>query len=100
MLAELARELAQVQPDRPCGLYEYPIWFWDPRLWRIRDLFELRVCIVRMDKFRVRKYEALAAYRSQITNLPGERDTAALRRGFLRQFLGREETFFEIISPR
>jgi LmbE family N-acetylglucosaminyl deacetylase len=100
VLAELARELAQVQPDRPCGLYEYPIWFWDPRLWRIRDLFELRVCIVRMDKFRVRKYEALAAYRSQITNLPGERDTAALRRGFLRQFLGREETFFEIISPR
>jgi LmbE family N-acetylglucosaminyl deacetylase len=99
VLAELARELAQVRPGHPCGLYEYPIWFWDPRLWRIRDLLELRVCMVRMDEFRIRKHEAIAAYRSQITNLTGERDRAALRRGFLRQFLGPEETFFEIISP-
>jgi LmbE family N-acetylglucosaminyl deacetylase len=100
VLGELARELAQVRPGRPCGVYEYPIWFWDPRLWRIRDLRKLRVCIVRMDEFRIRKHEAIAAYRSQVTNLAGERERAALRRGFLRQFLGPEETFFEIISPR
>jgi hypothetical protein len=52
-----------------------------------------------MDEFLIRKHEAIAAYRSQITNLPGGRDRAALRRGFLRQFLGREEPFFEIIRP-
>jgi LmbE family N-acetylglucosaminyl deacetylase len=98
-LAELARELAQVRPDRTCGLYEYPIWFWDPRLWHVRDLLELRICIVRMDEFRIRKHEAIAAYRSQVTNFTGERDGAALRPGFLRQFLRPEETFFEIISP-
>lgn len=99
VLAELARELAQVRPGRRCGLYEYPIWFWDPRLWRVRDLLELRICIVRMDEFHSRKHEAIAAYRTQVTNFTGERDGAALRRGFLRQFLGPEETFFEIISP-
>jgi LmbE family N-acetylglucosaminyl deacetylase len=99
VLAELARELAQVRPGHPCWLYEYPIWFWDPRLWRVRDLLQLRVCIVRMDEFRIRKHAAIAAYRSQLANFTGERDRAALRRGFLRQFLGPEETFFEIISP-
>lgn len=99
VLAELARELGQVRPGRRCGLYEYPIWFWDPRLWRVRDLLELRICIVRMDEFHRRKHEAIAAYRTQVTNFTGERDGAALRRGFLRQFLGPEETFFEIISP-
>jgi hypothetical protein len=51
-----------------------------------------------MDEFRIAKHEAIAAYRSQVTNFTGERDGAALRRGFLRQFLGPEETFFEIIS--
>ena len=99
VLAELARELAQLRPGRPCRLYEYPVWFWDPRLWRVRDLLDLRVCIVRMDEFRIRKHEAIAAYHSQVTNFTGEPDGAALRRGFLRQFLGPEETFFEIISP-
>jgi LmbE family N-acetylglucosaminyl deacetylase len=98
-LAELARQLAQVRPGRPLRLYEYPIWFWDPRLWRIRDLLELRVCIVRIDEFRIRKHEAIAAYHSQISNLAGKQGRAALRRGFLRQFLRPEETFFEIISP-
>jgi LmbE family N-acetylglucosaminyl deacetylase len=98
-LAELTRELAEVRAGRPSRLYEYPIWFWDPRLWRVRDLLELRICIVRMDGFRARKREAIAAYRSQVTNFTGERDGAALRRGFLRQFLGPEEIFFEIISP-
>jgi hypothetical protein len=35
-----------------------------------------------MDEFRIRKHEAIAAYRSQITNFTGERDRAALRRSF------------------
>jgi len=96
VLAELARELVRTRPDRLRALYEYPIWFWDPRLWRIRNLLELRVRIVRADEFRVRKCQAIAAYRSQVTNLSGERGSAALRRGFLRQFLQPEETFFKI----
>jgi LmbE family N-acetylglucosaminyl deacetylase len=93
VLAELGRELAQLRPERPLALYEYPIWFWDPRLWRIRDLLELRTCVVRTEEFRIRKREAIAAYRSQVTDLVGER---GLGRGFLRQFLQPEETFFEI----
>jgi hypothetical protein len=44
----------------------------------------------------VRKSQAIAAYRSQVTDLSGERGSAALRRGFLRQFLQPEETFFKI----
>jgi LmbE family N-acetylglucosaminyl deacetylase len=99
VLAELARELGQMRPGRPCWLYEYPIWFWDPCLWRIRDLLQLRVCVVRMDEFSIRKHEAIAAYRSQVSSFAGDREGAALRRGFLRQFLGSEETFFKIISP-
>jgi LmbE family N-acetylglucosaminyl deacetylase len=65
-LAEAARELAQARAQRLRGFYEYPVWFWDRRLWRIRDLFDLQVRIVRMDEFRLRKREAIAAYRSQI----------------------------------
>lgn len=42
VLAELGRELAQARPDRFPVLYEYPIWFWDPRIWRITHLLELR----------------------------------------------------------
>ena len=77
-------------------LYEYPIWFWDPRIWRVRDLLALRPRIVRTGEFRLRKHEAIAAYRSQVTNLLGETRRAPLRRGFLRQFLQAEEIFFEI----
>jgi LmbE family N-acetylglucosaminyl deacetylase len=95
-LAKVARELAQARAQRLQGFYEYPVWFWDPRLWRIRDLFDLQVRIVRMDEFRLRKREAIAAYRSQITNLAGGRGGAPLRRRFLRQFTGYEEIFFEI----
>jgi LmbE family N-acetylglucosaminyl deacetylase len=95
-LAEVARELAQTRAQRLQGFYEYPVWFWDPRLWRIRDLFDLQVRIVRMDEFRLRKREAIAAYRSQITNLTGGRGGAPLRGRFLRQFTGYEEIFFEI----
>ena len=90
--------MAQARENRRCGLYEYPIWFWDPRRWHIRDLLELRVCIVRTEEFRLRKREALAAYRSQITNLSGEPGPAPLRDGFLRQFLRPEEVFFEVVS--
>jgi LmbE family N-acetylglucosaminyl deacetylase len=99
VLAELARELARARPDRLRALYEYPIWFWDPRLWRVRDFLKLRICIVRVEEFRIRKHEAIAAYRSQVTDFAGERNWPALRPGFLRQFQGHEETFFEIISP-
>jgi LmbE family N-acetylglucosaminyl deacetylase len=96
VLAELGRELAQARRDRFPVLYEYPIWFWDPRIWRVTRLLQLRTRIVRTEEFRTRKREAIAAYRSQVTNMLGETRRAPLRRGFLRQFLQAEEIFFEI----
>jgi LmbE family N-acetylglucosaminyl deacetylase len=96
VLAELGRELAQARRDRVPVLYEYPIWFWNPRIWRVTPLLQLRTRIVRTEEFRTRKREAIAAYRSQVTNLLGETRRAPLRRGFLRQFLQAEEIFFEI----
>jgi LmbE family N-acetylglucosaminyl deacetylase len=99
VLAELARELAQTRRDRIPVVYEYPIWFWDPRIWRVRDLLELRPRIVRMGEFRIRKHDALAAYHSQVTNLVDERGPAPLRKGFLRQFLQPQEIFFEVPVP-
>lgn len=95
VLAELARELAQARRDRCPVLYEYPIWFWDPRIWRVTPLLALRTRIVRTEEFRTRKREAIAAYRSQVTNLTGETGSAPLRKGFLRQFLQPEEIFFK-----
>jgi LmbE family N-acetylglucosaminyl deacetylase len=96
VLAELGRELAQARRDQVPVLYEYPIWFWDPRIWRVRDLLALRPRIVRMEEFRMRKHEAIAAYRSQVTNMIAETSSAPLRKGFLRQFLQSEEIFFEV----
>jgi LmbE family N-acetylglucosaminyl deacetylase len=96
VLAELARELVQTRRDRVPVLYEYPIWFWDPRIWRLRDLGELRPRIVRTEKFRMRKREAIAAYRSQVTNMIAGAGPAPLRKGFVRQFLQPEEIFFEV----
>lgn len=49
-----------------------------------------------MEELRVRKREAIAAYRSQVTDVAVETGSAPLRRGFLRQFLQTEEIFFEI----
>jgi LmbE family N-acetylglucosaminyl deacetylase len=99
VLAELARELAQARHDCAPMLYEYPIWFWDPRIWRVRDVLELRPRIVRTDEFRMRKHEAIAAYRSQVTNLMSGTDPPPLRKGFVRQFLYPEEIFFEVGFP-
>jgi LmbE family N-acetylglucosaminyl deacetylase len=96
VLAEVARELACARRDRFPKLYEYPIWFWDLRLWRVRDLLKLRTRVVRAGEFQIGKREAIAAYRSQVTNLTGEAGWATLRKGFLRQFLQPEETFFEV----
>ena len=98
VLAELGRELAQARRDRFPVLYEYPIWFWDPRIWRGARLLELRPRIVRTEEFRTRKREAIAAYRSQVTNSIGEMRRVPLRQGFLRQFLQAEEIFFEVRS--
>jgi LmbE family N-acetylglucosaminyl deacetylase len=96
VLAELARELAQTRRGRVPTLYEYPIWFWDPRIWRVRDLLKLRPRIVRTEEFRMRKHQAIAAYRSQVTNMMSETGSPPLRRGFVRQFLQPEEIFFEV----
>jgi len=100
VLAELGRELAQACRDRVTVLYEYPIWFWDPRVWRVRDLLGLRPRFVRTEEFRMRKRDAIAAYRSQVTNAMVETRSAPLRNGFLQQFLQAEEIFFKIGVPR
>jgi hypothetical protein len=50
ILAELGRELAQARRDRFPVLYEYPIWFWDPRILRVRHLLELSTRTLRMGK--------------------------------------------------
>jgi LmbE family N-acetylglucosaminyl deacetylase len=100
VLAELGRELAHARSDRFPVLYEYPIWFWDPRIWRVKHLLGLRTRIVQTENFLMRKREAIAAYRSQVTNWTGEPNGATLRQGFLRQFQQPEETFFEVIGPR
>jgi LmbE family N-acetylglucosaminyl deacetylase len=97
VLAELARQLVQTHRDRVPVLYEYPIWFWDPRILRIRHLLELHTRIVRTEEFRIRKRQAIAAYCSQVMNLTGEAEWTKLRQGFLRQFLQPEETFFEVL---
>jgi LmbE family N-acetylglucosaminyl deacetylase len=101
VLAELARELAQTcrGRDRVLTLYEYPIWFWDPRIWRVRDLLKLRPRIVRTEEFRMRKHQAIGAYRSQVTNMISETGSPPLRRGFVQQFLQPEEIFFEVRIP-
>jgi LmbE family N-acetylglucosaminyl deacetylase len=100
VLAELARDLAWARRDRSPEVYEYPIWFWDPRIWRVKHLLGLRPRKVRTENFLPRKREAIAAYRSQVTNLTGETSGAPLRPNFLRQFLQPEEIFFEKIGSR
>jgi LmbE family N-acetylglucosaminyl deacetylase len=97
VLAEVAREAAQARCGRFPVLYEYPIWFWDPLMWRLSYLLKLRTRIVRMEEFRMGKREAIAAYRSQVTSLSGGTCSTPLRQGFLRQFLQPEEIFFEVI---
>jgi LmbE family N-acetylglucosaminyl deacetylase len=69
VLAELGRELAQARRNRLPVLHEHSIWFWDPWTWQLGQLLELRTRILGMEEFRMRKREAIAAYRSQVTNL-------------------------------
>jgi LmbE family N-acetylglucosaminyl deacetylase len=96
VLAQIARELAQSRRGCNPVLYEYPIWFWDPRIWRAKNLLKLRIRVVRTEEFRLRKREAISAYRSQVTNIIGKTGAAPLRSGFVRQFLQLEEIFFEV----
>jgi LmbE family N-acetylglucosaminyl deacetylase len=97
VLAELGRELAEASRDCFPRLFEYPIWFWDRRMLSIKHLLELRVRTVQIAQFLMRKHKAIAAYRSQVTNAIGAAGWTA-RPGFLRQFLGREEIFFEVLK--
>jgi hypothetical protein len=73
--------------------------FWDPRIWRVKDLGELRPRIVRTEEFRMRKHEAIAAYHCQVTNMITGAGSAPLRNGFVRQFIQPEEIFFEVQFP-
>jgi LmbE family N-acetylglucosaminyl deacetylase len=97
VLAELGRELVQARRYRFPRLFEYPIWFWDRRILNIKHLLQLRVRTVQIAQFLKRKHKAIEAYRSQVTNSIGAAGWTA-RPGFLRQFLRREEIFFEVLE--
>ena len=94
-LSQIGRQLAQARQDGSLLLYEYPVWFWDPRILRVRHMRKLRTRIVRMGEFRARKREAIAAYRSLVTRFIGEPGWTA-HRSFLRRFLQPEEIFFDV----
>jgi LmbE family N-acetylglucosaminyl deacetylase len=97
-LSEIGRTLAE-RYNRMI-LYEYPIWFWHPSVWRLGYFLKLRPRTVETGHFVLRKREAIEAYRSQVTNLAGEPSWATLRSSFLEQFLQREEIFFEVAASR
>jgi LmbE family N-acetylglucosaminyl deacetylase len=96
VLARTTRDLVKARVG--IKFYEYPVQFWDPRLWRVRQLRERRIRRVRADKFLARKSQAITAYRSQVTDLSGGRNGAVLSKLFLKRFLRREEVFFEIVA--
>ena len=91
--------------------FEYPIWFWDASSWarpgspawrKAVDVLVGPPSMVRhTDVYRLplgphatAKASAVAAYRSQTTNLTGEADWATFDRRFLRNFLDHDELFF------
>lgn len=92
-------------------IYEYPIWFWDPKAWIDPDvralrmtsqlamrplaaLFTLHPVIVRSDGHIERKREAILAHRSQTENITGEPGWRTLDRNMLDAFLAPYELFF------
>jgi hypothetical protein len=97
ILAEVGRELARVRRDRPLLVYEYPIWFWDPKILGIGELLKLRVRIVRMEQLRARKREAIAAYCSQVTNVLA-RQAGRRASGFCDNFYGPKRCFLRYRS--
>lgn len=92
-------------------VFEYPIWFWDPKAWieldahplamawqlmtrPVRALFSLRPIFVRSDGYLARKRTAFAAHRSQATNLTGEKDWAIMDDETLGLLIREDELFF------
>jgi LmbE family N-acetylglucosaminyl deacetylase len=99
------------QTTADVDVFEYPIWFWDPKAWvdigsvplsmawqlvtrPIVALFTLRPMFVRSDEYLARKREAFAAHRSQATNLTGERDWAVMDDATLSLLIRKDELFF------
>ncbi len=98
---------------RPGGpaVYEYPVWFWHPETWidrssstaaKVGQLLRFpRRATTHAEAVRVdvrghlqTKREAIAAHRSQTTNLTGEDDWAVISERFLGHFLDGDEVFF------
>jgi LmbE family N-acetylglucosaminyl deacetylase len=96
---------------RAIPVYEYPVWFWDPRSWVDFDapawakaaqllyrplalLGRARPRLVAAGPFVERKRAAIAAYRSQTVNITGEPGWPVLDPAFLERFLNSEEIFF------
>lgn len=114
-LSAAARSALAGLDPRPT-LYEYPVWFWDPRAWvepgapRWRQAAQLaarplaflvgaRPAVVAAGPFLDAKRRALAEHRSQMENLTGEPGWATLGPGLLRHLMTAEEIFFRIPAP-
>ena len=99
------------QSGADADVYEYPIWFWDPKAWvdmdahpiamawqlltrPVRTLFTLQPIYVRSDAYLARKRAAFAAHRSQATNLTGEPEWAVIDEATLNLLVRRDELFF------
>jgi LmbE family N-acetylglucosaminyl deacetylase len=97
---------------RRTAVYSYPVWMWDPRAWAQRDApmaakagqlaagpwrtWRGAPCArVELGEHLATKCRAIAAYRSQLTNLTGEPDWPTFDAAFLAHFTGRRELFFE-----
>ncbi|MCZ7525038.1 MAG: PIG-L family deacetylase [Acidimicrobiia bacterium] len=113
----LNRAVRDLLPSLPptCRVAEYPIWFWadgpwlprppgrstGARAWSLltdpfRATARARPDLVSTAGFLGAKRRALAAYRTQTTNVTGEPGWAVLDPEWLTQFLGPAEVFFPI----
>lgn len=105
------------QTGAAVDIFEYPIWFWDPKAWididaspiamawqlltrPIRTLFALRPVFVRSEEFLARKRTAFAAHQSQATNLTGEKDWAVMDQQTLDLLIRDDELFFLRPHPK
>jgi len=112
-MSRVVRRLV-AQKGLAAKIYEYPVWFYEPWAWvdhdstkvarlgqlltrPVRAMRTLRPRIVKSGEYAIVKEQAVAEYRSQLTNLTGEDDWAVFPPRFLERQLAPEELFFEPI---
>jgi LmbE family N-acetylglucosaminyl deacetylase len=92
-------------------IFEYPIWFWDPKAWIDRNsnpivmafqllvrplicLFRLQPVFVDSSRCLAQKRQAFAQHRSQSVNITGEAKWNVIDDRTLRFLIDRQELFF------